>query len=338
MVGIRDIDNHQYVRALDEYSIVAATDKKGINTYVNSKFTEISGYSKEELIGAPASIVNSGYHDKAFFMDLWKTIVKGNNWFGEICNRKKSGEIYWVYTGIFPLKDSKGDIQGFFSIRTDITDQKKVQKELRDSKNKLKSFFESTADANVLLDANYKILAFNRTAQTYISNLLDAQLQIGKDLLAMNIPGLGINFKNNFRRALQGAIVNERRHQDFPKRGRIYWDYHYRPALDDEGNTIGVTFSAIDVTQHKQYELELKNRARLLEDISLRQSHQVRGPLATMLGLIYIREQEEDEVLKEEYYHEMVKKAYEMDEMIKQIVEQTYQLDEIENQDLRFRP
>ncbi|MEZ4776764.1 MAG: PAS domain-containing protein [Bacteroidia bacterium] len=80
--------------ALNESNIVVKTDPRGVITYVNKQFCEVSGYSEEELIGKPHRIVNSGYHSKEFFKQFWQTIKKGEIWKGEIRNRKKNGDIY----------------------------------------------------------------------------------------------------------------------------------------------------------------------------------------------------------------------------------------------------
>lgn len=122
---IRQLKNHKY--AIDQSSIVAATDLNGTITYVNDKFCEVSGYSREELLGADHALVNSQYHPPSFFSDLWLTIKQGKVWRGDIRNRSKTGQHYWVSTTIVPFRDNDGNIFQFLSIRHEITDLKMAQ-------------------------------------------------------------------------------------------------------------------------------------------------------------------------------------------------------------------
>lgn len=118
-----------YQQAVDVNIICSMTDPQGTIIYVNKMFCEISKYSEKELLGQNHRILNSGFHPKNFFIQMWKTMGKGDPWHSEIKNKAKDGTFYWVDTVILPILDKTGKIIQYFSLRMLINDRKQAEEE-----------------------------------------------------------------------------------------------------------------------------------------------------------------------------------------------------------------
>jgi PAS domain S-box-containing protein len=148
----------QQVFAVDQHAIISMADENGAITYANEKFCEVSQYAFDDLVGKKHSIVNSGYHPPAFFAEMWATISSGRTWNGEICNRKKSGELYWVETTIVPSPAPGGSGYHYVGVRTEITALKQYEEELKTANEQLEQRIEErTAELHkvmVILEAD----------------------------------------------------------------------------------------------------------------------------------------------------------------------------------------
>jgi len=141
-----------YKYALDQSTIVAITNVKGRIEYVNEMYCEKSKYSEQELIGKTPNIVNSGFHSKTFWKNMWSTIVKGDVWRNEIRNKAKDGSIYWLNSTIVPFLNSKGKPERYLAMYQDISDRKHKEAELalyhqklKETNNNLEEFAHTAA-------------------------------------------------------------------------------------------------------------------------------------------------------------------------------------------------
>lgn len=195
--SLKETSDYKY--ALDESSIVAITDQKGIIKYVNDNFCKISKYNREDLIGQDHRIINSGHHPKEFIRDLWVTIANGKTWIGELKNKAKDGTIYWVDTTIVPFLNEEGKPFQYLAIRADITARKKTEEELHNSNKALEAFSYSVAHdlraplrsvhgyAEILSQDYAKIL--DEEAKRIIGNIKQNASKMGKlidDLLSFS--------------------------------------------------------------------------------------------------------------------------------------------------------
>lgn len=146
-----------YIAVEQSPAATAITDTEGRIEYVNRRFLEVTGYSREELIGKTPAMIQSGMTPDHVYRELWQTLRSGRVWRGELQNRKKSGELYWEAETITPVRDDSGRIVRFVAVKEDITERKRQEEELR----LLASVFQ-TGQATLITDPEMRIERVNQ--------------------------------------------------------------------------------------------------------------------------------------------------------------------------------
>jgi PAS domain S-box-containing protein len=249
--------------AIDTAALVSLTDHKADILMANENFCKISGYSLGELIGKNHNIVNSGYHSKGFFSKLWKQIGSGQIWQGEICNRTKNGELYWVDSTIIPFLNEKGIPYQYLSIRFDITARKRIEKEIKT----LALVAQKTQNLVIISDPNglatWANEGFERVTGYTVKELIGKKP--GKLLQG---PESDVETIKSIRHALDNKVPITTEIVNFTKSGKPYWISLSINPINEDGRHIGFIAIESDITERKKYELKLKENDVLLRAIN----------------------------------------------------------------------
>ncbi|WP_073371290.1 PAS domain-containing protein [Flavobacterium fluvii] len=262
---IKEISDYKY--ALDESAIVDITDQNGVITHINDNFCNISKYSREELIGKDHRIVNSGYHSKEFFKELWDTILNKKVWKGELKNITKDGSIYWVDTTIIPFLDTEGKPYQFLSIGSDITEKKKAEEELQKTIKEI-SGYKYALDESAIIAITDQRGSITHVNDNFckISKYSREEL-IGQDHRIINSG----HHSKEFIKELWGTIAKGKvwkgEIKNEAKDGSAYWvDTTIVPFLNEYGKPYQYVAIRSDISERKKGEEELQKTIREISD------------------------------------------------------------------------
>ena len=274
------LSNHLtiYKDAIDSHSILAVTDGIGNITYANRRFCELSKYSSEELLGKNHRIVNSAYHPKSFFENLWDTINAGKKWHGEIRNKAKDGSIYWVDTTIVPFMDENNKPYQFISIRNDIT-QLKVQEQ------ELQNFFRLSVELMCIANFEGYFIKVSKSFEDLLGYTEKEILQT--PFYEIVLPDDLEKTKQEVQQISSGSKSKNFVNRFVKKDGSIIM-LRWTASLNPEGNLIYATAS--DITQSEELQNKLiesrieVEKAHAKDKFLANMSHEIRTPLNAIIG------------------------------------------------------
>jgi len=286
-------------------SAVVITDTTGAIEYVNPKFTEITGYSLQEVIGRNPRILKSSRHQSPeFYEELWDTITAGQEWRGTFCNRKKNGEIYWENASISPVRDSSGATTHYLKVAEDITIRREIEKALRQSEQRYRTLFEHAGDAIFVHNLEGQFLDVNRIACQLLGYSKEELLQMTPKDIATPEDAAGtmerIEQLQETEHIVFEATQVKRDGTPFPVEvSSRYIEYEGKPAILSIVRDISERKEAEE--QIARYAADLERSNQELEQFASIVSHDLREPARMVKSYM--------ELLERRYRDELDEKA-----------------------------
>ncbi len=240
-------------------SVVVITDLNGNIEYVNPKFTELTGYEKEEVLGKNPRILKSGHFLDKIYKEMWDTISAGGEWRGEFHNKKKNGDLYWEAASISSIKDSNGKLKQYLAVKEDITERKIVEDALKKSEQRLMDVqrishlgsweWDALTGKTIWSDENYRILGME-----------PGEIEPSRDVFRLLI------HPDDREHVIKFGMEAQKNHAKYNQVFRILlkdgsikyvsdWASNY---YDSEGRHIHSTGIIQDITQRVEYEERIK--------------------------------------------------------------------------------
>lgn len=270
---------------------ILITDTNGNIEYVNNYFTEITGYSSDEVVGLKPSILKSGFQDANYYKDLWETISSGKVWRGDLQNRAKDGTIFWELASISPITDAQGNVINYVAVKENITEKKHTQDALIKSEKKYRDVFTRSTDACLIIkDGVY--IDCNKAA------LMALGMRSKKALIGLKPSDISPEFQEDGSRSDSGA-VNKMLKATKEKHIRFEWlhkkiigevfpsEVMLTKIEEDDEDYFYVVWR--DITERKKQEKLLKENLEEKEVLLSEIHHRVKNNLAIISGLLELQ-------------------------------------------------
>lgn len=322
-------------------SIVSRADKNGLITFVNKNFTDISGYCQEELLGQNHRILNSGFHPKSFWVNMWKTVSTGQRWRSEIKNKAKDGTFYWVDAFIIPFTDGNGNVTELLSIRNDITMRKLAEEKLAEAVSELTEYKKNLEKKVEMLREGERLAHFgnweadlasgvNRWSdETFRLHGYDpGEVEPGFELFIRHVhPDDVEDFKRDLAHAMLCLDGYERKYRVLDKNKQIkYVDSKLVIHRDSNKKPIRLNGFLLDISEQTKYIQKIESQNNRLRDIAWMQCHGVRAPLARIMGLINVINMSNGSEENNQLFNYILESANELDSLIRAVVKKSEEL------------
>ncbi|MCG8333575.1 MAG: PAS domain S-box protein [Proteobacteria bacterium] len=287
-------------------SAIVITDINGTIEFANPIFYENTGYSPKDVIGQNPRILQSGEHQPEFYQKMWQTISQGGVWRGILTNRKRNGELYWEAATISPVTDWNGEVTHYVAVKDDITERKKIEQKLVESKNRYQEFVEGTSDLITRVDKDGVFEFVNHMSNKIYG--ISPEECIGRLAFDFIHPEDQDFTREWFAKIVKksqtfGTIENRQVHVD-GQVSDMLWTVNF--IYDDDGKMIGANSIARNISERKTFENELKSAQKQAVEANqaksaflANMSHELRTPLNSILGFTQILEKQLGETLND---------------------------------------
>jgi len=263
---------------------IVITDTKGNIEYVNPKFTQITGYTLEEVQGKNPRILKSGETPQQEYKTMWKTIMSGTDWQGEFHNKKKNGELFWESASISPVKDSNNSITNLVAVKEDITERKRMEEELRRSERHYRLLAENMVDVLWVMDLEtmrftYVSPSVEKLRGFTVEEVMNQSLE--EVLTPNSLAHLNKILPDRIKAFLSGEPNSGRYQDEFEqprKDGTTVWTDVTATGLKNKNGNVEIIGVSRDITERK-----LAERARQEAEDALRHAQKLES-IGTLAG------------------------------------------------------
>ena len=278
ITGIQTKKLNDTDKFINKAAIISITDEKGRITYVNDKFEKVSGWKLEEVIGKDHSIVNSGTQPDGYWGKMYETVMKGEIWNDIVCNKAKDGSLYYVDTYIRARFDANGKLEGFSSIRQDITDLKTKELDIRNRMNAI-----NQSNAVIEFDLSGNIIYANQNFCNVMGYTLKELKGNHHRIFCTEEYSKSDEYKEFWSKLKNGDFVSAQFNR-IKKNGEEIWlQATYNPIFDNNGQTIRVMKIAVDITDKVLQSKEIERKNTYLEHAAKILRHDMHSGINTYM-------------------------------------------------------